>query len=302
MAYPIIVTAPAFEPRSAGITVLHTLCQALNQNGHEACLIFYQFMPEGYTRFFTTDDQGHYLPADTWIPKLPPCEDIEALRQRIDHSIVIYPEVIRGNPLNAKRVVRYVLNTPSYPMYHETDDFIICYSKNFWPEARHSLMILIGEPIFNDKNTLPAEQRQMDCTYIGKGIKYGNCFKVPGSVQLERTWPADKESLAAILRNTRYFYTWDLVSQTNCDALYCGAIVVVMKWHPFSPSVFTSPELGEFPYAEVSLTDNHLLLRHAPHIYKDKRANYLARYDAVANTNVERTGEVAQALQQHFAS
>lgn len=301
MHRPIIITAPAYDHRSAGIRVLHTLCNELNLCGRPCYLVFYRFRQEGGADYYTTDATDHYCPDLGHIKRLPETTNINELRQIIDEAIVIYPEVLRINPLEAKRVVRFILNSPSYPMFEGPDDLIVCFSQNFWPSPKPNLMILIDEPMFNDHGTQPVLQRGMDCTYIGKGVKYGACFKIPGSVQLERTWPEDKESLAVMLRNTRYFFTWDLVTQTNCDAIRCGAIMVVMKWHPFTPDVLSSSELGNLPYAEATVVNNALQLSYNAVEYEEKRQDFLDKYRLRAQTNRQRTEAFITCLNEKFS-
>lgn len=299
---PILIAAPAYDHRSAGIRVLHTLCNELNLCNRAAYLVFYKFSPLGGADFFLSDIDEHYSPEHKAIKRLSGTTDIEELRQLAAKSIVIYPEVLQGNPLQASRVIRYVLNNPNsngYPMLEGADDLIVCFSNHYWPTPKPVLMLLIDEPFFNDHGTRPAAERQMDCSYVGKGVKFGHCFKVPGTVMLERVWPSDKEGLAVMLKNTRYFYTWDLVSQTNFDAVRCGAIPVVMRWHPFDRNILTT-EIGELPYAEVVVENNTLILVHQQEQYEQKRTRFLDNYRQIANSNATRVAEFIQIMDKHF--
>jgi hypothetical protein len=137
----------------------------------------------------------------------------------------------------------------------------------------------------------------MDCTYIGKGVKFGDCFKVPGSVGIERNWPSDKEGLAMMLRNTRYFYTWDVVSQTNIDALLCGAIPVVMRWSPVSPAAL---EAVGFPYAEMALENGIHKIVHNSNEFESKRRHYVDSYKSAADGRTRTVGRLAREIEQHF--
>lgn len=286
----IIVIAPPYNDQSAGIRVMHTLCNELNLCEANAYLIFYKFKPTPGADFYITEDSNHYSAKLDAIKKLPDSTSPEQLKALIQESYVIYPEVIQGNPLQAKHVIRYVLNTEvanGYSMLQGENDMIVCFSKNYWPSPTPILTLLIDEPIFNERNTLPAESRNMDCTYVGKGAEFGECFKLPGSVMIERKWPADKESLAVMLRNTRYLFTWDLVSQTNYDAVRCGAIPIIVRWHPYTQEILKT-EIGELPHGEIAVIDGQAQIVIDPVSFKEKKEKFLANYLRISENNRER--------------
>jgi hypothetical protein len=299
-----IVLAPAYDQQSAGIRVVHNLANELNRVGRTAYILFYRFPPTGGITFVSPGETSMgYCPEHTLIPKLPMATDIEEYRELINNAIVIYPEVMQLNPLGAPNVVRYILNSPNnngYAIFHDPEDYIVAWSRNYWDKPDDLLTVLFDDPVFHDRDTLPAESRRMDLTYIGKGGEFGECFKMPGTVMLERRWPSDKESLAVLLRNTRYLLTWDLVSQTNLDALRCGAIPVVLRWHPFDPNVFQS-EFGEIPYADIELIDGNAQVVYEPAIFNAKRAALLANYREVANSFSDRVRTFAERAEAYFS-
>ena len=300
---PFIVAAPAYDRRSMGIQVLHTLCNELNRCGRDAYILHYQFRAKGGQDFLTSaDGVTGYCPDHTLIKRLPPNSSVEDLRELIDGSYVIYPEVLQGNPLGAKRVVRYILNNPAangYAMHHDDTDFLVSFHASYWPAPDYLLTILIKDIHFNDLDTQPTLLRQMDCTYIGKGSKFGACFKIPGTVLVERVWPADKESLAVLLRNTRYLFTWDLATQTINDAILCGAIPVILRWAPYSPELFDT-EFGRLPYADIRIEDSRLSIALDFESYQDTRLRYLAGYEAKVTGTSDDVAGLATAIEQHF--
>lgn len=300
-----LVLAPAYDQQSAGIRVLHNLANELNRVGRNAYILFYRFLPTGGISFVAAGDTPvGYCPDHTLIKKLPLTDNIEQFRELINNAIVIYPEVIQQNPLSAPHVVRYVLNNPSnngYPMLQAEEDYILSWASTYWEKPDDLLTILFDDPIFHDRDTLPAEHRRMDMTYVGKGEKFGQCFKMPGTVMLERRWPADKESLAVLLRNTRYLFTWDLVTQTNLDALRCGAIPVVVRWHPFDASVFDS-EFGAIPYAELNVNNGNARVVYDAALFNAKRDALLTNYRHLANTLTERVQQFAERAETYFSN
>ena len=299
---PFIVTAPAFDHRSAGIRVVHTLCNELNRCGREAYMIFYKFRPGGGADFYTTEGSVGFSPEHDQIKRLPPTTNIEDFRNLIGEAYTIYPEVLQGNPLSAPRIARYILNNPAangYPMHQGATDFIVSFHESYWKKPDHLLPILIDEPFFNDTGTLPPSQRTMDCTYIGKGFKFGDCFKIPGTVLIERSWPSDKEGLAVMLRNTRYFFTWDLVSQTNLDAVRCGAIPVVLRWAPYTARIFDF-SYGQLPFGEVQVDGTNLKIDIDHAIFAEKRSRFLEGYKTVARSLTNDVDKFVAAVESHF--
>ena len=93
-----IVLAPPYQPRSAGIRVLHTLCNELNLCGHTAHLILFRFSDNG-TRvdFYTPLGDADYCSELDAIPKLPACNDVSTYRALIDDAYVIFVSH-EGNP------------------------------------------------------------------------------------------------------------------------------------------------------------------------------------------------------------
>lgn len=96
---PIYIYTPPFVTWSAGIRVLHQICDQLNQNGIPAWLALHGPASQNEVS----------LELDT------PLLNKEVLRSHIQNgfkSIAIYPETILGNPLNATVSITWILNFP----------------------------------------------------------------------------------------------------------------------------------------------------------------------------------------------
>jgi hypothetical protein len=90
---PYYIVAPDYTHKSAGIRLLHQLCSVLNQMGYEAYVVTNKTNGELWTPRLTEETKAaHYLAG-----KKP---------------IVIYPEVVKGQPIGLGLPVRYVLNYP----------------------------------------------------------------------------------------------------------------------------------------------------------------------------------------------
>ena len=96
---PFIIYTYPFSFGIGGVVVLHKLCDLLNSLGQKA-YIFPEPFP-GQTEPFFLLNESYNTPIIT-----------QEILSDINNCIVIYPEVIRGNPLNAKNIVRYLLAKP----------------------------------------------------------------------------------------------------------------------------------------------------------------------------------------------
>jgi hypothetical protein len=93
---PYYIFAPDYRQSSAGIRVLHYLCHALNELGEEAYLANARVAhPDLRTPMLSKETmRAHFLSSRT--------------------PIAIYPEVVKGNPLDTPIVARWLLNKPGH--------------------------------------------------------------------------------------------------------------------------------------------------------------------------------------------
>jgi len=252
-----VVTAPPYSDKSAGIVMLYLLRDELKGLGYDA-----EIMPF---------DKPITIPDDT---------------------IVIYPEVVDGNPLKAKNVVRYYLNREGMASGNKVNaspnDFILAFNKLYHdnPQAIIRKENLNPHCYFGNKLTL---NRKLDCTYIGKGSMYSDqCRVIDGTIEITRTAPADKEGLADLLRQTRFFFTYDICTALTSEAIICGAIVVPLLFHPYK-----AEEL-EYPFG--SIIDNSI---HIPPDYEQKRGALISMLQGF--DLAKQTESFAQKAIAHFS-
>ena len=252
-----VVTAPPYSDKSAGIVMLYLLRDELKGLGYDA-----EIMPF---------DKPITIPDDT---------------------IVIYPEVVDGNPLGAKNVVRYYLNREGLASGNKVNaspnDFILAFNK-LYHDNPHSIVRyedVSPHCYFGSKLTL---NRKLDCTYIGKGSMYSDqCKVIEGTIEITRTAPAEKEGYADLLRQTRFLFSYDSFSKVNAEATLCGAIVVPLMFHPYK-----AEEL-EHPFA--SIVDNAV---HIPPDYEQKRGEYISMFQSF--NLAKQTESFAQKSIAHFS-
>lgn len=119
-----------YDWRIGGIVVLNKLANLLAQLGHET-----------YIMAGNPSKIGHAVNID-----------LEAALEKAQdpETIVIYPEVIKGNPLDAKKVCRWVLYFPGFhggETEFQENEFVFVYNKSFVSETpyKSSLEIKIVE-------------------------------------------------------------------------------------------------------------------------------------------------------------
>jgi len=182
-----VIYSPPYKNCSAGIRVLYKLADMLNGLGHTAI-----------------------------------CTDKEPNIQ--DNFIVIYPEIVKGNPWNAKNVVRYYLNVAGKLGGNEINDaseMMVGYSKQFG-NFKDSEILFID--VFNGFDYSYEEKYIESCFWIGKG-KYVDCDCIKDSIEITRTYPHTREELAVLLKRTKVFYSFDYCTGLTEEAKRAGCKV-----------------------------------------------------------------------------
>ena len=239
--HPYYIVAPPYSRFSAGIKVLHLLCHALNTHGQSAFLLVMPDMPVGIPS----------VNPDLLTPRLTQdIMDVHAAQKRT--PIVVYAETIRGNPLQAPVVSRYVLNVPGllggdkiYPL----DELVFSYSqglcKDIGQDAKMLYLPVTNTRIYHCDGE--AEQRVGSCYYARKyKKKHTETFTPPEEGSVEITWAQSPEELADLYRRVEKFYCYESTSAA-LDAALCGC-----------PTVSLPNETLKFPIGADSLgMDGH---------------------------------------------
>jgi len=241
-----LIAAPPFSHQSGGIMVLHNLCDTLNRLGYEAAIVFFY---------------GGISPDFQWAisnsPTLyyPGCERVhlsmenpnKSIRDFLENGVIIYPDLIPHNPIGASRVVRYLLYFNKEYVRKTSSEYIVSFSKQYHDSPNSVLYKVFPDDNLHSKGASHWSKRTLDITYYGKGPKFIDCFRIPDTVLITRSWPEDKDQLGIILRQCRYFFTWDTVSQINVDAIACGAVPVLLHELQVAIAVLNEFEIGPYP-------------------------------------------------------
>jgi hypothetical protein len=210
---PFIIYTYDYSPGVGGIKVMHKLCDLLNNNGFEAYL-----MPIHITdNFYTCSDYNTPLVTQEILDDL-------------DNAIVIYPEGIKYNPLNAKNIVRWILG-PSRQEDAETyskSDLIYWYMDYYYTDylGQKENQLLISE-FHSDIFTKVGYKREGSCYTIRKAnptqlIHPKDSFFIPFEAA------GDLIGLANLFNRTEKFYCYDNYTFLYVQAAMCGCISIVI--------------------------------------------------------------------------
>lgn len=253
-----IVAAPKYNPLSAGCRALYDLNQSLNQNGYQSEIMLYTEPPRPYD----------------------------------SNAVVIYPEVIPENPLNATKVVRYMLNKDGLitgkPIRFGANDFILTWFDCLHNPYHARLWKPLIPDFFNDHATRSALDRNIDCTYIGKGAGITDCKVIPNTIYVNGL---SRKALADLLRQTRILYTYDPLSVLNSEAMFCGAMVCILNYKPFDPRDIDNL------WPSIKVHDNKLIMALD---YQEQREKHISTLKSTVKNYNNTLNAVVEKIKQHF--
>lgn len=284
---PYYVVAPRYVRTSAGIKVLHYLCHALNRMGEQAFLIVHPHFPP-------------YLSAHPALntPQLTK-RIMDYHRENGLTPITIYAESVKGNPLNAPFVVRYVLNYAGLlggDKEFPADEYCISYSDTIAatvPQSRHTIFIPASDPLFFVPPPAGTE-REGGCYYAGKYKYYhgGETFPVTdGMVEIVRDRPDAQtpDQLRDLFQRCEVFYCYEN-SALAIEAMLCGCPVVFLPNEHFTELIGRS-ELGSEGYVWGDDPAGLRRARETVHLARERYMNLFAQAEAELRRFVAQTQE-----------
>ena len=232
---PYYIYALDYIQQSAGVRVLHYLCHALNESGLEA-----------------------YVTCKVTAPHLRTPVLNRAIEKRHQASgrepIVVYPEVVSGNPLGARNVVRWLLNQPGHiagDKYFSDGDLIFAYDPVYLPPGMKAEILHIPTvdlSIFNNKDNFYDQQRDLVCFYAHKYLGKGGLLSehVKGAVSLCKDQVLTPSEIAAILRRSKLLYVYEPTALIT-EALLCGCPVSIIQtdyWRDNTANLIYKTDFG----------------------------------------------------------
>jgi hypothetical protein len=201
-----VIAAPDYTDIHGGVVAMHRLCDRLNRIGYEAFI-----EPLG-------DATG--ITRNGWLTPL-------WWRQNFEGTVMVYPEIVTGNPLGAQWVVRWLLNRPAWftgsEMDEDGDDLIVAFSPQIAPEKP-----VLNVPLFDPTVFFPKDvEGQGGLLWIGKGVVPPD-FDRSDLTLITNDWPTSRQAMADLLRNAEVLYSCDWLTTIIGESLMCGTRVVLV--------------------------------------------------------------------------
>lgn len=227
-----VIWAYSFDDRSGGVIALHLLCERLNELGHTAYV-----WETGRPSLRARPNIGEYVRALRYevgrtkrLYSSGPFRNPRAKRKDLEDAIVVYPEVVEGNPLGSSAVVRWFLHRPGHHTGRYTaGDNDLCF---FYMDS------------FNDPRLSIDPSNKLTLSWINEAYAQVNTGERVGSACLFRKGkernpypPAagativdgmGHEEKARVFNERKHFFSYDLYTFYNVYAAICGCIPVIV--------------------------------------------------------------------------
>lgn len=246
MARKFIVFADSFDERNGGVIALHRLCDLLNRAGQTARLWparlplhdpqrrlasardFFRYHRRAWRRPYKTGP-GFNAPIAT-------PDDLAG-------AVIVYPEIVSGNPLRAQHVVRWLLHKPGFHKgryEYGSGDRYFFYQKAFDepalnPHGDNLLKVIhLRDDVYRQTNFGP---RQGSCYILRKGKGREIVHELKDSILVDRL---SHHELAALCNRVETCISYDAYTMYSQFAALCGCVSVVVpepgvsraQWYP----------------------------------------------------------------------
>lgn len=229
----LIIYTYEFDLNSGGVIVLHQLCHLLNKIGFQAYLwpAHRKYYP--LNKFFSRIFHGleYYFQQRKNPFKTNECFYTPIASHRdLEGAIVLYPEVVNGNPLKARHIVRWLLHKPGFHTgeVEFCDDELIfgygkeCSGSGYQIDEENTLIIrYIMLDIYMQTNF---GERSGACHMVRKGdgksiVHDANSVQVDG---------LSHEEICKVFNDSKIFITYDPYTYYSTYASICGCDSVVI--------------------------------------------------------------------------
>ena len=222
-SYPIYIYSPAEKSTSGGVRALYLLRQHLNRLGYKAFMI-------------------------EWASKQHPANVPAELTQHLGAGrkpIVVYPEVVPGNPLGWPFVARYLLNKPgslrqeAKPEFGE-NDYFLHFAPEHVPHGRQSFdlfMPLVDRKIYHRPQHI--KSRHGFVVYTNRAevdvLQFPDWLQ-PFTIVSGRD-PRPHSELGELYRNSRALVTAERTTAIY-ESICCGCPVICLPGMHFEEASY----------------------------------------------------------------
>lgn len=233
----LIVSLPQI---GAGPVVLHLLCRMLADLGYDA-RVFRLRMERHIKPISRSEFLRDYLPFMSKKPRQVLDSQEGSVKGCVltdwpyvdDDTIVVYPEIVFGNPLAAKHVVRWFLNVNIFKgefvglQPYGKDDLFICYDEVFNdfqlnPSCRKIKLQNFNHDVYKRWNY---GYREGCCFLIRKGK---NRTDIPSELPGILIDALTEEEKVEVMNKCEYFCSFDTQTDYLNVAAFCGCVSIAI--------------------------------------------------------------------------
>lgn len=238
-----LIFSPSYNELSGGAIVLHKLCHILNTLGYESYLYPLFKSYEINERYYFKNIMK--VSVQYFIHKLKYYRTNESFNTPVFQGrdtgswkewIVIYPETVFGNPLNAKNVVRWFLHSPGRhtnkiyygenELYYDFNDFAKGFS---FPGSKLSgnKLYVTHFPLeyYNLDNAFDSSMRSGTAYCLRKGDHKSIVHDLYESILIDGK---SHEAVSRIFKKIDTFISYDTHTAYSKFAVLCGAKSIVV--------------------------------------------------------------------------
>jgi hypothetical protein len=204
---PYLIVSPGYASCCGGIRALYRLCHLLNEKGFDA------YITGGYTT-----DEGYNKCKN--LRGLSP----DQLKDFQRDGIVVYPDIVQGNPLSFTTVVRWWLGITQPAPEHE---IVFSYMENqrTLASAKYNLGVWHIEDYFK----LPENNdRENVCFTVHKGTSVPRIPETKGAIEIAHQFP--RRDLSDLFKSSQMFYSYDDLTMLSVESRLCGCPVKIVGY------------------------------------------------------------------------
>lgn len=244
-----IINAPSFDPDSGGTIFLHELAHTLNTLGEQARL--WPMAPVFKQGIRARIKSAIRPPIFQCDPDLNTPLATKADLQRSD-AVVIYPEIVLGNPLGIKNVVRWLLYKPGdqHPYrFTENEMFFRVFEKADMPEMTGGAPDLFLWKVNRSYRNENRSNRKGVAYIVRKGHRKPRLPETdhPDAIDIEGM---THEQINDVFNRCDRFYAYDEATMYSQFAAICGCLsIIVPGEHEDRAAWARNHELGQYGVA-----------------------------------------------------
>lgn len=228
-----VIYSPSYSEKIGGVLVLHYLCHYLNQCGYKSVLWHNHKRPPRWNGFRS---ERFYLRRAVEILRLRERLTSSLLNtplakyKDLKNAIVVYPEVVSGNPLGAKKVVRWFLNRPGFftgSTNYGNNDLCFYYQSEFKGDTdRYQQISKFQFVVYLDefKKTNFGE-RSGTCYIVRKGANRSIIHDISDGIVID---DLANEEIAEVFNRSEFCISYDTHTFYSNYAAICGCKSIVI--------------------------------------------------------------------------